>query len=101
MTVYRNEGHFDSSNVEYDGTRILQYDKTNRSSAMRYIDYGLGVFHRNAFATTPVEEPSDLADVYRALLRTGELAAYEVHERFYEIGSPEGLRETTDFLRRT
>src|SRR4030095_15983767 len=87
MTVYRNEGLFDSSNVECDGTRILQYDKRNRTPAMRHIDYGLGVFHRNAFASTPVGEVRDLADVYRDLLRAGKLAAYEVHERFYEIGS--------------
>jgi N-acetyl-alpha-D-muramate 1-phosphate uridylyltransferase len=100
MTVYRNEGLFDSSNVEYDGTRILQYDKRNRTPAMRHIDYGLGVFHRNAFASTPVGEMRDLADVYRDLLRAGKLAAYEVHERFYEIGSPEGLRETIDLLSR-
>jgi len=100
MTVYRNEGRFDSSNVEYDGTRILQYDKRNRTPAMRHIDYGLGVFHRNAFASTPVGESTDLTGVYQALLSGGKLAVYEVHERFYEIGSPEGLRETIDLLSR-
>src|SRR5438094_578126 len=42
MTIYRNNGLFDGSNIEYDGTRILRYDKVNRTSAMRYIDYGLG-----------------------------------------------------------
>jgi MurNAc alpha-1-phosphate uridylyltransferase len=100
MTIYRNEGLFDKSNVEYDGTRILQYDKRNRAPSMRHIDYGLGVFHRNAFASIPVGESGDLAQVYQALLSAGELAAYEVHERFYEIGSPEGLRETIDLLSR-
>jgi len=100
MTIYRNEGLFDKSNVEYDGTRILQYDKRNRTPAMRYIDYGLGAFHRNAFASMPDGESSDLVEVYQALLSAGKLAAYEVHERFYEIGSPEGLRETIDLLSR-
>lgn len=100
MTIYRNEGLFDKSNVEYDGTRILQYDKRNRTPAMRYIDYGLGAFHRNAFASMPDGESSDLAEVYQSLLSAGKLAAYEVHERFYEIGSPEGLRETIDLLSR-
>jgi N-acetyl-alpha-D-muramate 1-phosphate uridylyltransferase len=100
MTIYRNEGLFDKSNVEYDGTRILQYDKRNRAPSMRHIDYGLGVFHRNAFASIPIGESGDLAQVYQDLLSAGELAAYEVHERFYEIGSPEGLRETIDLLSR-
>ena len=101
MTIYQNEGLLDKSNVEYDGTRILQYDKRNRTPAMRYIDYGLGVFNRDAFASIPVGESRDLAEVYQALLSARKLASYEVHERFYEIGSPEGLRETIDLLSRT
>jgi len=98
MTVYGNEGLYDSSNVEYDGTRILSYDKVHRTSAMRHIDYGLGAFHRGVFATIPADEKRDLATVYQGLLGDGHLAAYEVHERFYEIGSPEGLRDTSEYL---
>lgn len=95
MTVFRNNGQWDTSNVEFDGDRILAYSKKNRTSGMRYIDYGLGVFHAEAFARTPA---TDLADVYAELLQAGELAAVEVHERFYEIGSPAGLKETASFL---
>ena len=98
MTVYRNEGLFDSSNVEFDGTRILKYDKAARTGAMHHIDYGLGAFHRNVFAALPAGEKVDLASVYQQLLREGNLAAHEVHERFYEIGSSEGLRDTEEFL---
>jgi N-acetyl-alpha-D-muramate 1-phosphate uridylyltransferase len=99
MTVYRNEGLYDSSNVEYDGTRIVRYDKVHRTSAMHYIDYGLGVFNRSAFATISAGERRDLSTVYQDLLAAGKLAAYEIHERFYEIGSSEGLRDTSQFLR--
>ena len=59
MTVYRNEGLLDASNVEYDGTRIVRYDKTNRTPAMRHIDYGLGAFHRSSFASIPEGERRD------------------------------------------
>jgi NDP-sugar pyrophosphorylase family protein len=98
MTVYHNEGLYDSSNVEYDGARVVRYDKVDRTSAMHHIDYGLGAFHRSVFATIPSDEKRDLATVYQDLLKAGDLAAYEVHERFYEIGSSEGLRETSEFL---
>jgi NDP-sugar pyrophosphorylase family protein len=100
MTIYRNEGRYDGSNVEYEGGRILKYDKRNRTPGMRYIDYGLGVFDRSVFAALPAGEVSDLANVYQNLLSSRNLAAFEVQERFYEIGSPEGLRETADFLKR-
>src|ERR1035438_2538585 len=34
MSVYRNEGLWDASNVEFTGGRILAYDKANRTPAM-------------------------------------------------------------------
>jgi NDP-sugar pyrophosphorylase family protein len=94
MTVYRNEGRWDASNVEFAGDRILAYDKKVRTAKMQHIDYGLGVLSRDALAG----DEADLADVYRNLLRRGQLAAFEVHERFYEIGSFEGIKELSRYL---
>ena len=101
MTVYHNQGLYDSSNVEYDGQRIVRYDKRNRTPAMRHIDYGLGAFNRSIFANIPAGEARDLAIVYQDLLHTGKLAAFEVRSRFYEIGSSEGLRDLSEFLKTT
>ena len=98
MTVFRNEGKWDISNVEFEGRAILAYSKTSRTSRMRYIDYGLGVFRAEAFRNVPACEASDFTEIYTDLLRRKQLAAFEVHERFYEIGSPAGLQETAEFL---
>jgi N-acetyl-alpha-D-muramate 1-phosphate uridylyltransferase len=95
MTVFRNEGQWDTSNVEFKNGRILAYSKTHRTPRMHYIDYGLGVFKTEAFARS---QATDLADVYSDLLRTGDLAAAEVHQRFYEIGSLAGIKEMETFL---
>jgi NDP-sugar pyrophosphorylase family protein len=65
---------------------------------MRYIDYGLGVFRAEAFQTLFEGQCCDLADLYANLLQRRQLAAFEVKERFYEIGSPAGLQETAEFL---
>jgi NDP-sugar pyrophosphorylase family protein len=97
MTVFRNDGQWDASNVDFEHGRILAYSKKDRTRRMRHIDYGLGVFHAEAFADTGA---TDLADVYEELLRDGKLAAMEVRERFFEIGSLSGLQEMTNFLRR-
>jgi len=40
----------------------------------------------------------DLSSVYVDLVERGELAGYEVSERFYEIGSHAGLNETGELL---
>ena len=98
MTVFRNAGRFGSSNVEYADGRVVRYDKHLRTPAMQYIDWGLGVFAAEGFARYPADRPFDLAEVYQDLLAAGELAAFEVDRRFYEIGSPEGLRDAAAYL---
>jgi NDP-sugar pyrophosphorylase family protein len=98
MTVFLNEGQWDSSNVEFSDGKILRYDKQARTPRMRYIDYGLGLFRRSVFEGLP-SGPHDLAAVYRDLLARNELAAVEVPERFYEIGSLAGIAELSAKLR--
>lgn len=98
MTVFGNRGRWDRSNVELDGARIIAYDKRHPTARMQHIDYGLGAFRAAAFDDLRDGEPADLADLYQALLARGELAAHEVHERFYEVGSLAGLEELRRLL---
>ncbi|HEX4772077.1 MAG TPA: sugar phosphate nucleotidyltransferase [Bryobacteraceae bacterium] len=94
MTVYRNDGLFDTSNVEFARGKILCYQKRTQTRSMHHIDYGLGVLRTLVFT----EETGDLADTYSKLLADGELAGYEVAERFYEIGSVAGMHDTEQFI---
>ncbi len=98
MTIYRNQGEHDASNVEAAEGRIVRYDKKNRTNSMQHIDYGLGVFARSVFEEMPPDEFRDLAEVYQTLLAAGDLTAYEVEERFYEIGSALGIRDLEEYL---
>lgn len=99
MTVYRNEGRFDGSNIDFADGRIVAYDKRHPTPAMRHIDYGLGAFKSDVFAALPENQFHDLASVYQTLLQRGDLAGFEAHERFYEIGSPRGIEELEDYVR--
>ena len=98
MTVYRNEGKYDTSNVVFAGGEIKVYDKTAKLPEMRHIDYGLSLFRAAAFDSFPASQPFDLAEVMGKLVREKQLAGYEVTERFYEIGSPAGLAELEALL---
>src|ERR1039458_3033935 len=82
MTVFRNEGKWDTSNVEFEAGTILAYSKTNRTPRMRYIDYGLGVFRADAFRGLPAGEACDLTELYTDLLQSKQLAAFDGRERF-------------------
>jgi len=98
MTVYRNEGLYDTSNIVFRDGRILVYDKKARLPEMRHIDYGLSLFKSSSFEQWLAEEAFGLADVMHRLVAAGDLAGYEVPERFYEIGSPAGLAELENLL---
>jgi len=99
MSVYRNEGRWDTSNTVYDGTRITYYSKRDRRPDMAYIDYGLGLLSAGLFEDWPDGQAFDLADLYTALAASGRLAGWESRRRFYEIGTAEGLADTDRYLR--
>jgi NDP-sugar pyrophosphorylase family protein len=104
MTVFENAGQWDTSNVIFDpeARMVVLYDKQRTlrpASDYRHIDYGLSALRRSVIeAEVPSGVRHDLADVFRPLSQHGELAGLEVHERFYEIGSPAGLADLEAFL---
>ncbi|MBI1915737.1 MAG: nucleotidyltransferase family protein [Planctomycetes bacterium] len=99
MTVMRNEGRWDRSNVVFREGRLLCYNKQQATPEMTHIDYGLSLLRRDAIERLPEGQASDLANLYRDLVAEGRMAGHEVTQRFYEIGSPRGLAETSDYLR--
>ncbi len=95
MTVLRNENRWDRSNVVYAPPLVALYDKNCDAATratMTHIDYGLLVISRQLVAERiPAGAVVDLADVLHRLSRQGELAGYEVSQRFYEVGSLSGI----------
>ena len=100
MTVLKNDDRWDKSNVIFKEGLIVEYNKAETKPDMKFIDYGLGVIKKSVLQAYPANEVFDLATVYHQLSIAGQLAGHEVHERFYEIGSFEGLKETEEFLSR-
>jgi NDP-sugar pyrophosphorylase family protein len=98
MTVMRNGDRWDKSNVLFRNGELIEYNKRAPRPQMEYIDYGLGILSATVLQAYPVGQVFDLADVYTALSSTGQLTGFEVHERFYEIGSHAGLREAEDYF---
>ncbi len=98
MTVLKNKNQWDTSNVCFEENQVKIYRKTNRVPEMEYIDYGLLVL-----TVSVLEERNgdifDLASPLEKLANERSLAGYEVHERFYEVGSHAGLKEFEEYLR--
>ncbi len=99
MTVLHNGGRWDKSNAIFRNGRLVRYDKRQASPEMTYIDYGVALLRRDVLRRIPPGQPYDLADLYSALVAEGRMIGYEVTQRFYEIGSPAGLEQTSAYLR--
>ena len=98
MTVLKNENQWDKSNVIYQNDSLIEYNKEEIKPGMNYIDYGLGILNSDVFHAYPAEESFDLSKVYNQLSLNKQLYGYEVFERFYEIGSHQGILETEEYL---
>ena len=98
MTIFENSNQWDKSNVLYLDGELVKYDKNYPSANMTYIDYGLGVLSKAAFESYPPYQKFDLSEIYEDLCHKSDLEGYPVDRRFYEIGSHQGLEETTQFF---
>jgi N-acetyl-alpha-D-muramate 1-phosphate uridylyltransferase len=98
MTVLQNGNRWDRSNVIFRNGQLLRYDKRAQDPEMTYIDYGAALLRREVLERIPPGQPYDLADLYNELVAEGQMIGYEVAQRFYEIGSHQGLAETQAYL---
>ncbi len=101
MSVFKNCGQWDHSNVELRDGQIVSYDKRQPSGRAQHIDYGINLLRSIALENFPTNRPFDLAEVFQRLIADEQMAGFEVFERFYEIGSPAGLEETRAYLSRS
>jgi len=105
MAVLRNEGRWDRSNVIFSDGQVVLYDKNASEplpESMRYIDYGISILRRSLIEQeVPPAQHSDLAPILNKLSVEGRLGGFEATERFFEIGSPQGLRDFEEYITST
>ena len=87
MTIYKNNKRYDTSNVIFEGNKI-----------MNYIDYGLGIFRKEFFDKYNEDKAFDLSIIYEDLSAKSRLLGYESYTRFYEIGSLNGIKDFTNYI---
>jgi NDP-sugar pyrophosphorylase family protein len=100
MAIYENNGKFDKSNVSVAKGGLVTYQKSSEFSNMSHIDYGLSCFDRSVFSQYTLDFPLDLAQVFSDMSRQGLLIGHEVEDRFYEIGSQEGILDFKSYVER-
>jgi NDP-sugar pyrophosphorylase family protein len=97
MTVFRNRNQWEKSNVEFVDGRIVAYDKRASTAQMEHVDYGLSLFQQSAFAIGG-SQATDLSAIFQELIAGQQLVGFEVKERFYEVGSWNGIQALQAYL---
>lgn len=98
MVVYKNDSKYDKSVIAVRDGFVTKYDNTRESNDLVYIDEGVSML-RKAFLGLAEKEVFPLYDLFKALIARRKLRSWETNQRFYEIGSPEGLREFEHLVR--
>jgi len=98
MTVLHNAGRWAPSNARVRDDLVVEYAKQPPPRGAQHIDYGMLILTAEAFADERDKRAFDLAQVLTRLATTGTLAAFEVDDRFYDIGTPEALQVTEGYL---
>ena len=77
---------------------FLGGNKLGLTTRYKNVDYGIGILTHGVFDLFEDGAAFDLGDVYEFLWGMGALLICDVDQRFYEIGSPEGLEEVRQKL---
>ncbi len=98
MTVIKNQNKWDKSNVLFENNTLKKYDKSNPTPEMDYTDYGLCILSKECFNSIRVGEISDLANIQTKLAQEGKVLGFEVTQRFYEVGSFDGIEDFKKYI---
>jgi len=99
MTLFKNDNLYDKSNANLLKNGLVNY-KNPIGSQFNYIDYGFSILRRDIIRDyIPENTKYNLSDLFTQLSKENRLLGYEVNERFYEIGSIEGIKDFTKFMK--
>ena len=100
MIVFKNLNKYEPSNVEVKNNLVKSYSKKRKTKKMKYIDYGISIYRKEVLKYLPKNQVCDLTRLQQALIKKRQLLAYPAEKRFYQIGSPDGLEELKNYIKR-
>jgi len=101
MVVLKNKGKYGPSNCEVKSGFVTKYAKGSKTESFEYIDFGLVCLKRSLLSSIPAGTPTDMSIIFCSLVGKEKLLAYEVFQRFYEVGSVEGIAEFAEYVKAT
>ncbi len=99
MGAYRNENRHGRSDLKVARGVVVGYDKTGKER-LSWVNFGVTAMRKRALAGIPRGRVVEEEEFYNGLIKGGELLAFTVKRRPYEIGTPESLAEFSHYISR-
>jgi NDP-sugar pyrophosphorylase family protein len=101
MAVLRNYHRYGPSDLLVEDGIVKEYDKKQIRPELEWVNFGVSALRREALQLVEPCRFCDEETFYGQLIAQRELAAFQVKDRFYEIGSPSGLEQFRQFIAST
>ena len=98
MAVLRNYHEYGPSDLLVEDDIVREYDKKRVRPDLEWVNFGVSALRRAALRLVEPHQFCDEPTFYGQLIAQRQLAAFEVKDRFYEIGSPSGLAQFSAFI---
>jgi len=98
-TVYKNDLDYHKNNMKIENGLVVKYDKENQTEEMKHVDYGLSILRKSLLDSIPKDKVVQLDEIFKTIIVNKGMLAYEVSDRFYEIGEQEGLNQFGEYLK--
>ncbi len=87
-------------NLSVDGEEMVTgYSRKGEGGGFAYVDAGVSLFRRGVADYFPGGEKFSLEnEVYPKLIESAKIKAFPLKERFYDIGTPEGVKRFEEFV---
>ena len=95
LSVWQNNNELDPSNLTVKGKSVF----SAYLGDAEYIDYGVAIFNKDALKCIPAKKSYSTRELWIKLSKKEQLAAYEVYERYYDIGTPARIDEVRSLLK--
>jgi len=102
--VYNNEKNTSvQNNIALDKNNIIiEYNKESCDAHLKYVEAGVLAFQKNVLSLIPTNQQTSLEkEVFPRLISKRQFNAFITSEKFYDIGTPERLKNFTKYLKNT
>ena len=99
MAIFKNQNKYDRSNIEIKNSQNISYYKEKPNKKLLYIDYGASYLSKKIFQGVKKNTKFDLSTMFEKISHENMLKGYIVKERFYEIGSYNGIKDIKKYLK--